>query len=213
MGALVVLVLTVTYLCGRRVISFKTAMECLPKGFNAMVPAILILTLATALKNMTGMLKADDYIYVQVGMAAGNFASFLPAMIFIIAAALAFSTGTAWGTFGILIPIVISILPMGNELLYIGISACLAGAVCGDHCSPISDTTIMSSAGAQCRHLSHVATQLPYALTVTGFSFIGFLLAGVIRNWFIVFPVTVVIMLISLTVFKMIRNRTAKIQH
>ena len=206
-GALVVLVLTIIYLCIRRVISFKTAMECIPKGFIAMVPAILILTLATALKNMTTLLKADSYIQLQVGATAGNFVVFLPALIFIIATALAFSTGTAWGTFGILIPIVISILPAGNELFYIGISACLAGAVCGDHCSPISDTTIMSSAGAQCHHLSHVSTQLPYALTVGGFSFAGFLLAGWIQNWYIVFPTTLSLMLGFLVILKVVHKK------
>lgn len=207
-GALIVLILSAGYLCGfRRVISFREAMECIPKGFSAMVPAILILPLATSLKNMTGLLKAGDYIARTVGSSAGDLASFLPAIIFLIASALAFSTGTAWGTFGILIPIVINVFPAGNELLYAGISACLAGAVCEDHCSPISDTTIMSSAGAQCRHLSHVATQLPYALTVAGFSFIGFLLAGMIRNWFIVFPLTLVLMLAALLLFKLLHSR------
>lgn len=210
-GALVVLVITIIYLCAlRRVISFKDAMECIPKGFFAMVPAILILTFATALKNMTTLLNAGSYIGGIVGSSAGELAYFLPAIIFLIAGALAFSTGTAWGTFGILIPIVISVFPAGNELLYVGISACLAGAVCGDHCSPISDTTIMSSAGAQCRHLSHVATQLPYALTVAGFSFVGFVLAGVIRNWFIVFPLTLVLMVGCLLAMKLFLSRKRK---
>lgn len=210
-GALVVLVITIIYLCAlRRVISFKDAMECIPKGFIAMVPAILILTFATALKNMTTLLNAGSYIGGIVGSSAGELAYFLPAIIFLIAGALAFSTGTAWGTFGILIPIVISVFPAGNELLYVGISACLAGAVCGDHCSPISDTTIMSSAGAQCRHLSHVATQLPYALTVAGFSFVGFVLAGVIRNWFIVFPLTLVLMVGCLLAMKLFLSRKRK---
>ena len=207
-GALVVLILTVIYLCSRKVITFKAAMDCIPKGFIAMVPAILILTLATALKNMTALLKADVFISTNVGAAAGHLAVFLPAVIFLIAAALSFSTGTAWGTFGILIPIVVGIFPNSSELLYIGISACLAGAVTGDHCSPISDTTIMSSAGAQCRHLNHVSTQLPYALTVAGFSFIGFLLAGLIRNWYIVFPATTVLMLVFLFILKFIQNQT-----
>jgi Na+/H+ antiporter NhaC len=209
-GALVVLVLSIAYLCSRRIISFKEAMECIPKGFIAMVPAILILTSATALKNMTTLLKADSYIQLQVGATAGNFVAFLPALIFIIATALAFSTGTAWGTFGILIPIVISILPAGHELFYIGISACLAGAVCGDHCSPISDTTIMSSAGAQCNHLSHVSTQLPYALTVGGFSFVGFLLAGWLQNWYIVFPTTLIFMLGLLIILKVVHKKFEK---
>lgn len=209
-GAIVVLILTILYLCCRRVISFKTAMECVPKGFIAMVPAILILTLATALKNMTQLLDADAYITTHVGASAESFTVFLPAVIFLIACGLAFSTGTAWGTFGILIPIVIGILPAENELLYIEISACLAGAVCGDHCSPISDTTIMSSAGAQCRHLSHVSTQLPYALSVAAFSFIGFLLSGMIRSWYIVFPLTTLIMLCFLLFIKFISANKIK---
>ena len=117
--------------------------------------------------------------------AAQELYSILPAIIFVVACFLAFSTGTSWGTFGILIPIVVSIFPEGSELLIIGMSACLAGAVCGDHCSPISDTTIMSSAGAQCDHLVHVSTQLPYALTVAGISFVMFIIAGFVQNWVI----------------------------
>lgn len=209
-GALVVLVLTIGYLYLRRAISFKMAMECIPKGFTAMVPAILILTLATALKNMTTMLNASEYISTQVGSSAGSFAMFLPAVIFIIASLLAFSTGTAWGTFGILIPIIIGVFPADSEFLYMGISACLSGAVCGDHCSPISDTTIMSSAGAQCRHLSHVHTQLPYVMVVAVFSFIAFLLSGLICNWYIVFPLITILMIVSLIILKLIQIKLAQ---
>ena len=201
-GALAALIPVFIYLVLRRVISLKSAMECIPHGFIAMVPAILILTLATTLKNMTGLLEAKEFIAGQMSSAAPGLAQFLPAVIFLVAAVLAFSTGTSWGTFGILIPIVVEIFPGGSPLLFIGMSACLAGAVCGDHCSPISDTTIMSSAGARCDHIDHVSTQLPYAVTVAFFSFVGFLLAGVIRNWFIVFPVTVFLMLALLVFVK-----------
>ncbi len=201
-GALIVLILSVIYLVCRNVIRLKDAMDCIPKGFIAMVPAILILTFATALKNMTSLLEAKEFIgSVMEGSAAGLY-QFLPAVIFLVACMLAFSTGTSWGTFGILIPIVVGIFPSESPLLFIGMSACLAGAVCGDHCSPISDTTIMAAAGARCDHINHISTQLPYALTVAGVSFIGFILAGVIRNWFIVFPVTVAMMIGLLIFFK-----------
>ena len=201
-GALAALIPVFIYLVLRRVISLKSAMECIPHGFIAMVPAILILTLATTLKNMTSLLEAKEFIAGQMSSAAPGLAQFLPAVIFFVAAVLAFSTGTSWGTFGILIPIVVEIFPGGSPLLFIGMSACLAGAVCGDHCSPISDTTIMSAAGARCDHIDHVSTQLPYALTVAFFSFAGFLLAGVIRNWFIVFSITVFLMLALLVFVK-----------
>ncbi len=201
-GALLVLILSIFYLSSRKVITFRKAVECLPRGFNAMVPAILILTLATALKNTTSLLKLSDYISTVMGNAAPGLAQFLPVVIFIVACFLSFSTGTAWGTFGILIPIVAAIFPPSSQLLYIGISACLAGAVCGDHCSPISDTTIMSAAGAQCDLINHVSTQLPYAVTVAFFSAVGFLLAGFIQNWFVVFPVTAVLLLAMLVIAK-----------
>ena len=200
-GALIVLIVTVIYLTQRGVVSFKDAMSCVPKGFVAMVPAMLILTFAVALKNMTGLLEGREYIGELMKGSAAGLSNFLPAVIFLVACVLAFSTGTSWGTFGILIPIVTAIFPATSPLLFIGMSACLAGSVCGDHCSPISDTTIMSSAGARCEHMNHVATQLPYALTVAAVSFIGFILAGVIqtgsvlRDWCIVFPVTVVILI------------------
>ncbi|MBE7007629.1 MAG: Na+/H+ antiporter NhaC family protein [Ruminococcaceae bacterium] len=182
-GCLIALVFIVIYFLCRRVMTFKEAMECVPKGFVAMVPPIIILTLAVSLKNMTGLLGAADFVHdAMLGAAAGLY-SFLPAVIFLVAVALAFASGTSWGTFGILIPIVTYVLENDPKLMIIGISACLAGAVCGDHCSPISDTTIMASAGAQVEHVKHVSTQLPYALTVAGVSFVTYIFAGFIRNW------------------------------
>lgn len=193
-GAILTLICSLIYLLIRKTVSFKTAMECIPHGFSAMISPILILTLAASLKNMTSLLKAENFIRMTVGETAAAFSSLLPVVIFITASLLAFSTGTSWGTFGILIPIVAGIFPVDSPLLYIGISACLAGAVCGDHCSPISDTTIMSSAGAGCDHMIHVSTQLPYAITVAVISAIGFLFAGFIQNWFIVFLGLVLLM-------------------
>ena len=201
-GALIALVITIIYLVARRVVTFKEAMECIPKGFNAMVPAILILTFATALKNMTGLLGAAEYVDMLMKSAAAGLANFLPAIIFIVACVLAFATGTSWGTFGILIPIVAAIFDPTSELLIIGMSACLAGAVCGDHCSPISDTTIMSSAGAQCNHINHVSTQLPYAITVAGVSFVAYILAAFIQSAYILLPIAVVLMIATLFVIK-----------
>jgi len=181
-GGLISLFFVMAYFIARRVITFKEAMDCIPKGFIAMVPAITILTLAVALKNMINMLGADVFFEgVMTGAASGLY-SMLPAVIFIAACILAFSSGTSWGTFSILIPIVAAIFPAGNELLIIGMSACLAGAVCGDHCSPISDTTIMASAGAQCDHIQHVSTQLPYAASVAGISFVTYIIAGFVQN-------------------------------
>ena len=165
----------IIYFIARRLVTFKEAMECIPKGFVAMVPAILILTMATTLKNTTALL--DSSTFVENALAsAGALHNFLPAIIFVVACCIAFATGTSWGTFGILIPIVLNIFPVGSELGIVGMSACLAGAVCGDHCSPISDTTIMASAGAQCDHINHVSTQLPYALTVAAVSFVSYIL-------------------------------------
>ncbi|MBE7022666.1 MAG: Na+/H+ antiporter NhaC family protein, partial [Ruminococcaceae bacterium] len=202
LGGFVALLFTMIYLLCRRIVNFKEATDCIPKGFLAMVPAILILTMATALKNMTGLLGAQAYVKALMDGAAAGLANFLPAIIFLVAVGLSFSTGTSWGTFGILIPIVCSIFPAGSELLIIGISACLAGSVCGDHCSPISDTTIMSSAGAQCDHVTHVSTQLPYALTVAAISFVGYLLAGLVQNVYIVLSVSFLIMLAVLFVIR-----------
>ncbi len=177
-GSAIAIVFTIVYLLIRRVISFKEAMGSLPEGFKAMVPAILILTCAWTLKAMTDSLGAKIFISQLVEGSAGVFKMFLPAIIFLIAVGLSFATGTSWGTFGILIPIVLSVFPAGDPLMIVSISACMAGAVCGDHCSPISDTTIMASAGAQSNHINHVSTQLPYALTVAAISFITYVLAG-----------------------------------
>ena len=178
-GAIIALILVMAYLIIRRVLTFKQVMDCVPKGFIAMVPAITILTFATSLKNVTGLLEAGAYVEGLMKGSAEGLAIFLPAIIFLVACLLSFSTGTSWGTFGILIPIVVPIFA-NSPLLFVGISACLAGAVCGDHCSPISDTTIMASAGADCNHIDHVETQLPYTITVAAVSFVSFLLAGVL---------------------------------
>ncbi|MBR5446439.1 MAG: Na+/H+ antiporter NhaC family protein, partial [Clostridia bacterium] len=206
-GGTIALVITIIYLICRKVISFKAAMECIPEGFKAMVPAILILSSAGALKNMTTNLGSD--VFVESIMAdAKNHQLFLPAIIFIVACFIAFSTGTSWGTFGILIPIVTSIFPASSELMYIGMSACLAGAVCGDHCSPISDTTIMSSAGARCDHINHVSTQIPYAITVAAVSFFCYILTALLQTflgsitWLVALPVSVGILFVVLLVIK-----------
>jgi Na+/H+ antiporter NhaC len=203
-GSLIALVITIIYLMARKIVTFKEAMECVPKGFIAMVPAILILTFATALKNMTGLLGAADFVGALMDSAAAGLANFLPAIIFIVACVLAFATGTSWGTFGILIPIVAAIFEPGSQFMIIGMSACLAGAVCGDHCSPISDTTIMSSAGACSDHLNHVSTQLPYAITVAAISFVMYLLAAFIPNAFVLLPVGAILTVATLFVIKKI---------
>ena len=206
-GAIIALIITIIYLIARRVITFKEAMDCIPKGFIAMVPAILILTFATTLKNMTGLLGAADYVEMLMNSAASGLANFLPAIIFLVACLLAFATGTSWGTFGILIPIVTAIFDPTSELLVIGVSACLAGAVCGDHCSPISDTTIMSSAGAQSNHINHVSTQLPYAITVAATSFVGYVLAAFIQNALILLPIEIILMIAVLAVIKKVTSK------
>ncbi|MDL2300593.1 Na+/H+ antiporter NhaC family protein [Clostridiaceae bacterium OttesenSCG-928-D20] len=206
-GAMIALMFTIVYLIARRVINFKEAMECITKGFHAMVPALLILTFAVTLKNMTNLLGGADFVYNLMEGSAKSLQNFLPAVIFLVACLLAFSTGTSWGTFGILIPIVTEVFGANEQLMIIGISACLAGAVCGDHCSPISDTTIMASAGAQCDHISHVSTQLPYAITVAAVSFIGFILAGFLRNWLIVFPATVALLIATLFVIQAVTKK------
>ena len=208
LGGLAVLVVTVIYLICRGLVGFKEAMSCIPKGFIAMVPAILILTMATALKSMTGLLDSD--LFVKTALAnAGALHNFLPAIIFLVACGISFATGTSWGTFGILIPIVLAVFPAGSELMIIGMSACLAGSVCGDHCSPISDTTIMSSAGAQCEHVNHVSTQLPYALTVAGVSFAAYIVAGFVQKWFIVLPIFAAVMVAVLFVIKSATKKSA----
>ena len=208
-GSAIAIVFTVAYLLIRRVISFKDAMAALPEGFKAMVPAILILTCAWTLKAMTDSLGAKIYISQLVEGSAGALQAFLPAIIFLIAVGLSFATGTSWGTFGILIPIVLSVFEAGNPLMIVSISACMAGAVCGDHCSPISDTTIMASAGGQCDHLNHVSTQLPYALTVAGVSFVTYIIAGFVHQWYIALPIGAVLMVGTLFVIKALSKKKA----
>ena len=201
-GSIVAVMITFVYLLCRRVITFKDATACITKGFIAMVPAMLILTFALTLKNMTGLLGAADYVAGLVEGAAAGLFSMLPAVIFLVALGLAFATGTSWGTFGILIPIVLPVFASEPELLMIGISACLAGAVCGDHISPISDTTIMASAGANVNHIEHVSTQLPYALTVAGISFVCYILAGFVRSWVVCLLVGVALVLAVLFILR-----------
>ena len=175
-GLLTALILTGIWLVSRRVITFEDAMSCLIKGFEAMVPAILILALAWTLKSMTDSLEAASYVAHLI--EGTGLQTLLPAVIFVTACFLAFATGTSWGTFGILIPICVAVFPVGTPLRIISISACMAGAVCGDHISPISDTTIMASAGAGCKHVNHVSSQLPYAITVAVISFLTYIVAG-----------------------------------
>ena len=184
LGSFVALVITLVVYLLRGVMKFKDCMSCLTEGFKAMVPAIMILVLAWTLKSMTDSLGAADYVAGIVQGSAENLQNFLPAIIFLIAVGLSFATGTSWGTFGILIPICLNAFPLesGNSLAIICVSACMAGAVCGDHCSPISDTTIMSSAGAQCDHIAHVSTQMPYALSCAAISCVAYLVAGFARN-------------------------------
>ena len=177
-GSLASFILTVILFVSKKTLPFNDAMSSLIKGFEAMVPAILILTLAWTLKSMTDSLGAAEYVSGVVASSAAGLQQLLPAIIFIVAAFLAFATGTSWGTFGILIPICIAVFPEADPLRIISISACMAGAVCGDHISPISDTTIMASAGAECKHVHHVSSQLPYALTVAIASCLTFVVAG-----------------------------------
>ena len=206
-GGLLSLILIVIYLVARRVLSFKEAMACVPKGFIAMVPPITILTLAVSLKSMTSALGADVFVEGVMKGASQGLYSLLPAVIFVVACLLAFASGTSWGTFGILIPIVVSVFDPSSTLLTIGISACLAGAVCGDHCSPISDTTIMASAGAQCDHVTHVSTQLPYAITVAAVSFVTFIIAGFVQNAVICLLVGAALTIGALLVLKNITGK------
>ena len=206
LGSAVALVITIIYFLFRRM-KFVELMGCIPDGFKAMVPAILILTFAWSLKAMTDSLGAKLFVRDFVYANAQSFQVFLPAIVFVIGCLLAFATGTSWGTFGMLIPIVQSVFPMDNPLGIVCISACMAGAVCGDHCSPISDTTIMASAGAQCDHVKHVSTQLPYAITCAAVSFVSYIIAGFVPNWTIALPIAIVIMLITLFVLKLAWGR------
>ena len=202
LGSAVTLIITFLYYLLRRVLPFKDMTACIPDGFKSMVPAILILTFAWSLKAMTDSLGAKQFVEALVKGSASGFHSFLPAIIFLIACFLSFSTGTSWGTFGILIPITLSVFPLTDPLGIVCVSACMAGAVCGDHCSPISDTTIMASAGAQCDHVTHVSTQLPYAVTVAAVSFVSYLIAGFVPNAVIALPVAVALMIGTLFVIR-----------
>ena len=197
LGSFVGLFVTIIFYIVRRVLGFRECMSCISDGFKAMVPAITILTLAWTLKSMTDSLGAAEYVASVVEKSAGSLLSFLPAIIFLIAFFLAFATGTSWGTFGILIPITLKVFPIesGNPLAIICVSACMAGAVCGDHCSPISDTTIMSSAGAQCDHIAHVSTQIYYAMTCAAVSFVTFIIAGFVHNAVISLLVGIILMI------------------
>ena len=203
LGSFFALVVTVVFYALRKVLKFRESMECVPEGFKAMVPAILILTFAWTLKAMTDSLGAAEYVANVMQSAAGGLLNFLPAIIFLVGCFLAFATGTSWGTFGILIPIVVAVFQGTNEtMMIISISACMAGAVCGDHCSPISDTTIMASAGAQCNHVNHVTTQLPYAATVAVVSCITYVIAGFVQNALICLPIGMVLLVAALLFMK-----------
>ena len=206
-GSLIALLFTIIYFLCRKLMSFKDAMACVPKGFINMVPAIIILTFATSLKNMTGLLGGKYFVAAVMSSAAGSLFSFLPAIIFLVACLLSFSTGTSWGTFGILIPIVTYVFPADSSLFIIGVSACLAGAVFGDHCSPISDTTIMASAGAMCNHVNHVSTQLPYAATVGAICFVNYIIAGFVQNAVICLAIGIVMTVGTLLVIKSISGK------
>ena len=208
LGSFFALVITIILYLIRRVLTFSDCMGCIPDGFKAMVPAIMILTFAWTLKGMTDSLGAAAFVESAVKGFAGNFMAFLPAIVFLIGCLLAFATGTSWGTFGILIPIVVAVFGDKNpELMIIGISACMAGAVCGDHCSPISDTTIMASAGAQCNHVNHVSTQLPYAITVAAISFVTYIVAGLTQSAWISLPVGVALTVAVLIVLSKMKRK------
>jgi len=201
-GGLIALVFAIVWMIARGILNFEGCMACVGKGFIAMVPPITILTLAVSLKTMTGALGAADFVGALMESASAGLYALLPAVIFLVGCILAFATGTSWGTFGILIPIVTAIFPVDSPLLMIGISACCAGAVCGDHCSPISDTTIMASAGAQCNHVVHVSTQLPYAITVAVLSFVCYIVAGFVQNAVVCLIIGAVLTVLTLFVLK-----------
>ena len=217
MGSIAALIIDMIYFICRRVLTFKECTSSIPEGFKQMVPAILILTFAWGLKSMTGLLNASTFVAAMVEGATA-LQILLPLILFLVAVLLSFATGTSWGTFGILIPIVTGVFE--NQLANIGengaipsmviicISACLAGAVCGDHCSPISDTTIMASAGAKSDHVNHVSTQLPYALTVAAVCLVGYLIAGFVQNVFIVLGVSLVLLIAILTLIKVFQKKT-----
>ncbi len=209
LGSFVAILFAFVYFLGRRVLSFRQFADSMPEGFKAMVPAILILTFAWSISGITGNLGAAEFVANAVHGSAAGFQKFLPAIIFLIACGLAFATGTSWGTFGILIPIVVEVFPNDSEILIIAIAACLGGAVMGDHISPISDTTIMASTGAQCNHINHVATQIPYALTVTVVAFVSYILAGFIQNVVINLIIAIVLMVaVLLVIGRLTKSKT-----
>ena len=213
-GSFFAFVITIVWYVIRRVLTFRQMMDLIPEGFKAMVPAILILTFAWTLKTMTDSLGLKHYIAdIVLGFSDGMM-SMLPAVIFVIGCIMSFATGTSWGTFGVLIPIVVAaytepgvgFTPGYESIGTILVSACMAGAVCGDHCSPISDTTIMASAGAQCNHLNHVQTQLPYALSCAAISFVAYIFAGFIQNAVICLLIAIAMMIGFLFVMKILHK-------
>ena len=211
LGSFFALIITICFYSIRRVLRFTDCCNSIPEGFKAMVPAILILTFAWTLKTMTESLGAKEFVAGLVGGVSGPLLGLFPAIIFVVGAFLAFATGTSWGTFGILIPIVVNIFSGTNHtMMIISISACMAGAVCGDHCSPISDTTIMASAGAQCNHMNHVSTQLPYAVLVAGISCLTYIIAGFVRNPVVPFIIGMLILIGTFVGIKYI-TRTDKV--
>ena len=217
-GSFFGVVITIVWYMARKILTFRQMMDLFPEGFKAMVPAILILTFAWTLKSMTDSLGLKEFIAATVEGFTGGMMSMLPAVIFIIACVMSFATGTSWGTFGILIPIVVAAFTQegvgfiaGYETIgTILVSACMAGAVCGDHCSPISDTTIMASAGAQCNHLNHVQTQLPYAITCAVVSFVAYIFAGFVQNVVISLIFAFALMAVVLVVAKTLHNKKVK---
>ncbi len=207
MGSFFGLLITIGLYQVRRVLKFSECMACIPEGFKSMVPAIMILSFAWTLKAMTDSLGADVYVASVVASSARSLLNFLPAIIFVVGCFLAFATGTSWGTFGILIPIVVAVFENSNpDLMIISISACMAGAVCGDHCSPISDTTIMASAGAQCEHVNHVTTQLPYAVTAAAVSFVSYIIAGFVQSAWIALPIAIALMVATMFVIRAVNG-------
>jgi Na+/H+ antiporter NhaC len=209
LGSVVSIILTILYYLGRRLLAIRELTTLIPKGLNAMASPILILSFAWTLKAMTDTLGSSEFVSAAMAGPAQNFANFLPAIVFIVSGFIAFSTGTSWGTYGIMVPIVCAVFAgVDNELLVIGIAACLAGGVFGDHCSPISDTTIMASAGAQCNHINHVNTQLPYAMTVAAFSFVMYIVAGFARSAVIALPIAIIGFVAILIVIKNIFGKT-----
>lgn len=214
LGSFFAMVITIVFYAVRKVLRFSDSMACIPEGFKAMVPAILILTFAWTLKAMTDSLGAAPFVASVMNSAAGGLMNLLPAIIFLVGCFLAFATGTSWGTFGILIPIVVAVFQGTNEtMMIISISACMAGAVCGDHCSPISDTTIMASAGAQCNHVNHVSTQLPYAMTVAAVSCITYVIAGILQNAVICLVIGIALQIgVLLAIKAIIKDHTGRVK-